>query len=521
MRCGPLLTLSGVLLCVFSTAAAAADLAGRPNVLLICVDDLRCSLGCYGDGAARSPEIDRLARESRVFLRHYAFSAACGPSRSTLLSGRRTLSWDYCAPLRARMLREKVAEPETPLSLPHLFRQNGYRTVCIGKVSHQPGGVLDPAQRFKELPFSWEAAYAPTGQWHTPLRAFFAFADGQSYNAAIRPLSREPPRLPYEAADVDDEGYPDGLNAKAAVEELRRLSASRRPFFLAVGFYKPHLPFSVPKRYWDLYDPEQLPAPPCRKPPQNCRVELSLHNSYEPTTHYQWPGGKGRVDEAEGKVLRHGYYAAVSYVDAQIGKVLAEYRRLGLEQNTIVMLWSDHGWHLGDHGVWGKWTNFECALRSPLIIRVPQQPQPGRATEAIVETVDLYPTLAALCGLRPPDNLHGRSIAELIERPTAPGKAAAIGMLQKHSPQLGLTLRTERYRYVKWIHIRTGREEFVELYDHHTDSFESNNVSADHPDVLAELDAQLQQAVAEPVRHAHPPMRQRSIGPVLPTDSSR
>ncbi len=479
-------------------------LAGRlcaadpPNVLLICVDDLRCSLGCYGDAIAKTPHIDQLAREGRVFLKHYTFCAACGPSRSSMLSGRRTLDWDYLRAMRERAQRGGLKEPTEAVSLPHLFRQHGYRTVAIGKVSHQPGGVVDPQQTIHELPFSWDESFAPTGKWQTPWRAFFGYADGSASNKVVEETRNLTPKLPYEWAPVDDEGYPDGLNARAAIEKLRELAPQRQPFFLAVGFYKPHLPFNAPKKYWDLYDREKISPAPWPRAPENLDAPITLHDSYEPTTHYRWPSPPGIVSEEQGRILKHGYYAAVSYVDQQIGKVLDEYRRLDLEKNTIVVLWSDHGWHLGDHGIWGKATNYEWALRSPLIMRVPNQSRPGESAAGIVDGIDLYPTLATLCGLPLPSNLEGANVSSLIENPDGPGRGFVISY--SSSPQArGMAIRTEHHRIVKW-HIPQLNRTMVELYDHRTDPNESRNVAAEQPGVAALFEPQLNEmlGLAEP-----------------------
>lgn len=436
----------------------------RPNILLICVDDLRPELGCYGVKDIKTPNIDRLASEGRLYRRHYAYAAACGPSRSTLLSGRRTVDWDIFK--KERRLKEA---PNTAFSIPTLFKRNGYTTVCVGKVSHKPGGVTDVAQKIHEVPFSWDRSYAPTGAWKEPWRAFFSYAHGHAENRLM--LKREPPRYPYESADVADDGYADGLNAQAAIRELNQLKD--KPFFLAVGFYKPHLPFNAPKKYWDLYDRGKLSQASQGKPPQNSFSKLNLHNSYEPTTHYKWDGKV--VTEKQGRTLKHGYYAAVSYVDAQIGKVLDEIKRLGLDKNTAIVLWSDHGWHLGDYGIWGKATNYEIALRSPLIIKTPGLNKPGVPTKALAGSVDLFPTLADLCNLPKPTHLQGKSLLATIIDPEAPGKKAVIG-----SWNGGQTIRTERYRMIT----KAGK---TELYDHQDDASESNNVAAQHPKVVAKL----------------------------------
>jgi arylsulfatase A-like enzyme len=344
---------------------------------------------------------------------------------------------------------------------------------------------MDVEQRVPQVPFSWNLTYAPVGQWRTPWRAFFGFAGGEAYNTASLPKAdRDAPRLPYEAADVPDNGYPDGLHAEEAVKQLRDLKQRGSPFLLAIGFYKPHLPFNAPKRYWDLY-PRDLPLAPNPFPPSNTNPAISLHPSSELTGNHYWPGGSGKVTEDDARALRHGYYACVSYIDAQVGKVLSELKRLGLDSNTVVVLWSDHGWHLGEHGIFGKQTNHEIAVRSPLIVRMPCMPRPGQPAQGLAETVDLYPTLAGLCGLRAPADLRGTSLFPLIRDPEAAGREFAFS----HHPRgrlLGRTLRTQRYRLVYWTDQNAAPVQ-TELYDHQHDPGENLNVAAANPAVAADL----------------------------------
>jgi iduronate 2-sulfatase len=472
--------------CMVFTCDSRADAqdSARPNVLLICVDDLRPELGCYGAEQIQSPNIDSLAAEGRRFDRHYVQVAACGPSRCSLLTGRRVLhSWDAWG--AARKLK---TEPAQPVSLAHLFHRNGYRTVCIGKISHQPGGVMDPQQTIHEVPFSWDRAFAPIGVWKDPWGAFFCYADG---SVRLYGYGRNRSDTPaFEMADVSDDGYADGLNAAAAIEQLGELKRQDKPFLLAVGFYKPHLPHNAPKKYWDLYDRAKIGLPPNFHSATNIDPKISLHQSYELTTHYKWPGGLGKISEEQAIHQRHAYFACVSYVDAQIGKVLDEYRRLGLDKNTIVVLWGDHGWHLGEHRIFCKATNYEIATRSPLIIRTPGMAQAGEAASGLVETVDLYPTLADLCRLPEPADLAGQSLRPLLADPQHPGKDGALSnyRLNGHG---GSALRTDRWRLVEWIHLKTGERTQVELYDHRTDPRETNNVAADHPQVVQRLLKQL------------------------------
>jgi len=461
---------AAVALSPMARAAGGGGAKGRPNVLFIAVDDLRPELGCYGSRHIRTPNIDKLAKSARLFKRHYIQSAVCGPSRCSLLTGRRLWSWDCW-----KAARKLKTEPAVPVSIAHLFRRGGYRTVCIGKISHLPGGVTDPAGKRHEVPFSWDLAYAPNGKWKDPWGAFFCYADGSVRQYGYGRNKTNTPA--FECADVADEGYADGLNAREAIKQLGDLKSRRKPFFLAVGFYKPHLPHNAPKKYWNMYDPDKIPLAPNRQPPKNVDAGISLHPSFELTGHYAWPGGRGKITDAQARNQRHAYFACVSYIDAQVGKVLDELKRLDLDRNTIVVLWGDHGWHLGEHGIFGKQTNFEIAARSPLIIKTPDMPRAGKSTDALAETVDIYPTLADLCGLKAPADLSGVSLKPILGDPTRRGKDGAFSFFGR-GRYFGRTLRTDRYRIVEWSDSRKKLPAKVELYDHQTDPGENTNIAA-------------------------------------------
>ncbi len=453
------------------------------NVLFIAVDDLRPELGCYGADYMHTPNIDKLASEGRIFRNHFVHDAACGPSRSTLLSGIRTTNWDIF-----KNIRESNSKPDSIFSLPQLFKENGYTTVGIGKISHQPGGVMDSLQTIHEVPFSWDTTYAPVGIWKDPWQAFFSYEGGKARTSYYnRPTNRT--LSPFEAADVSDNGYADGLNAEEAIKQLHKLKDST--FFLAVGFYKPHLPFNAPKKYWDLYDPEKIPIADYREMPENVNSDICLHsnrNSYEPRGTYTWPGDTlwWQVTPEREKTLKHGYCAAVSYVDAQIGKVLNELKNLGLDKNTIVVLWGDHGWHLGDYGIWGKHTNFDIALNSPLIIKQPQMNQPGVFADGIVETVDIFPTLAVLCQIRPPENLEGMSLRPAIENPESKIKEYAISEREAFG-SYGISVRTEKYRLMVWTDQSTGDTIDINLFENNEKPVPYHDISDSNPEIVQEL----------------------------------
>jgi len=443
------------------------------NVLFIAVDDLRPELGCYGKEYMHTPNIDNLASKGRVFRNHFVHCAACGPSRSTLLSGRRTLSWDIF-----REIRESGSKPDGIFSLPQLFKENGYLTVCIGKISHQPGGVIDSVQKIHEVPYSWNKAYAPVGEWKYPWNAFFSYSEGKS-----RPRKyNEATKSPFEAADVSDIGYADGLNSEEAIKQLQKLKDTT--FFLAVGFYKPHLPFNAPKRYWDLYNPENIPEAVYKELPKNVKSNICLHGnheSYEPRTHYLWPNDTSNyeITKERGKILKHGYCAAVSYIDAQIGKVLDALEELGLDENTIVILWGDHGWQLGEHALWCKHANFKTSLNAPLVIKAPGF-KGQLKTKGLVEFIDIYPSLCELAGLSLPDQLHGKSFVPLLKDSELLWENAVYSRFHK-----GESVITNRYLYTEWFD-KEGNSIDRMIFDHEKDPEENINIinHSDLPFVL-------------------------------------
>ncbi|MDB4385103.1 sulfatase [Opitutaceae bacterium] len=447
-----------------------------PNLLFIAVDDLKPLLGCYGESWMKTPNIDRLASKSRVFNRHYVQVATCGGSRHALLTGLRpAVEEDYGnSPFTTHRTELAARAVE---SFPHLFKQNGYKTVAVGKISHVVVG-----DGRSDLPRSWSEVIPLKRRW----------GDRHNFiNAYVNP----DPELrnkgyAFEAPLIDDKGYPDGWIAEHAVDALGELKD--QPFFLAVGFCKPHLPFNAPQKYWDLYDPDEIPAIPHPEIPKGIDPSRSLHPSFELMGQYDVPEG-ALADPDYVRTLRHGYCAAVSYADAQIGKVLDELDRLELSENTIVVLWGDHGWHLGDLGTWGKHTAFEHALRSPLILRIPELNQPGSSSDALIETVDIYPTLADLFGLPGPEGLGGDSFASILNRPDAKGPEAAFGYQRswpyKANPKRygpwAKTIRTDRYRFVRWTtEIEGGEVVDLELYDHHNDPQESRNIADQRPDLV-------------------------------------
>ena len=458
---------------LFAPAALfAAAPAARPNVLLICVDDLKPVLGCYGDPYSKTPHIDRLASRALRFDRAYCNQAVCSPSRNALLASLRPQTLGiYDLPTNFRASRPDA------ITLPQYFRTAGYRTEAMGKLFHVGHGNFEDTASWTVPHFRPKAPQYALAENAAPAEAAPKKKSAKKSNGAA-----------VESADVADDFYADGQIAAEAVARLKAAAASREPFFMGVGFLKPHLPFVAPKKYWDLHDPAKLPQPARLTAPDGA-PDYAPQFGGELRNYDGIPPGNNPLDDKLTRRLIHGYYAATSYMDAQLGKVMAALDETGLAKNTIVVLWGDHGWHLGDHGMWCKHTNYEEATRIPLLVAVPGQK--GAATSALVETVDVYPTLAALAGLPAPQGLDGRSFAALFTDPAAAHRDHAIHVYPR-GQRLGRAIRTERYRLVEWK--APGGDpttaEF-ELYDYRDDPGETKNVAAVRPAVVATLRALL------------------------------
>ena len=446
-------------------AASSSD-TKRLNVLFIAVDDLRPQLGCYGDTIVKSPHIDRLAARGTVFGRAYCQQALCSPSRISLLSGR--------YPATTRILNIGPALRETMpdiVTLPQHFKNNGYFARSLGKVYHV--GIDDPPSW--SVP-SWQSRkprYGPEGQ--AAVRTY-----REQMKAAGKPIpaKREGAAFyagpAFEAPDVPDEALSDGDIGREAVAALRDLSRKReQPFFLAVGFHNPHVPWIAPKKYWDLYRPESIPLPDNRYPPKNA-PNFAARTGAD----FYWYGNvpKDRKITPEfGRRCLHGYLAAVSYIDAQVGRLLDTLAETGLERDTLVIFWGDHGYYMGEHGWWGgKHNNYEGATRAPLIVAVPGQQRRGVTCDALVEFVDIYPSLAELCGLPTPQGTEGRSFKPLIGNPDGSTKGASYSWYPKGGYQ-GIAMRTDRWRFVEWR--KRGQPSVYELYDHRDDPQENENLA--------------------------------------------
>ncbi|TDE12821.1 sulfatase [Dyadobacter psychrotolerans] len=472
-------TLCFGLYAVFLTFGAAKPAAKKPNVLFICIDDLRPDLKVYGNPIVHSPNLDKLAGQATVFRNQYVTQPTCGASRYSLLTGRlprRPVELKNEAIEQQIAGKRRTDKPETFIDN---LRRNGYYTVGIGKVSHSADGYVyeytEPKSDKLELPNSWDEMLFDPGKWQTGWNAFFAYADGSNRQAKKAEVK------PYEKADVPDESYPDGLSANLAVKKLKELAKKDQPFFLSVGFFKPHLPFTAPKKYWDLYDESKIKLTDSPDVPENVN-EASLHPSVE-FNQYQLGEEKASlqkpVSDVYARKLRHAYYAAISYTDAQVGKVLDELKAQGLAENTIIVVWSDHGWHLGDYRVWGKHTIFDQSLRSVLIVKTPGNKK-AAVRDQIISSVDIYPTLMELCGVKTLPELDGKTFTDLLK--PKPGKNWENVAYSYYNR--GITVRNDRYRFTKYFR---EKQPVVELYDHKSDPHENHNVAEQHPEVVAEL----------------------------------
>ena len=470
MRQQLLLFLFGYSLCGsmhFSHDAMASEPA-RPNVLFIAVDDLRPELGCYGKSHIKSPNIDKLAASGFVFERAYCMVPTCGASRASLMTSIR--------PARDRFVTYTAkAQEDAPgiMTLNTHFKNHGYHTISNGKIFHFRE---DNAQGWSEAPWRPKGG----GGWRL---------EASRELAKTNPRNRGPA---FESADASDTEYGDGMLAEKAVADLRRLKGESEPFFLAVGFLKPHLPFVAPKRYWDLYDADLIDLPDNYHPPKNAPNE-AIHTSGELRSYAGVPP-EGKVSDQLARNLIHGYYACVSFTDAQIGKVLDELDVLGLTENTIVILWGDHGWNLAEHTLWCKHSCFETSMHAPLIIRAPGVTTAGQRTKALTEFIDIYPSLSELAGLPLPAHLQGTSFVPILKNPKTQGKPSAIGRYKK-----GDTIRTDRFRFSEYTNAEGS---FISrmLYNHQSDPAEDLNI-ADIPEQSAEVErltAELHKGMGRP-----------------------
>jgi iduronate 2-sulfatase len=469
------------------------------NILFIAVDDLKPELGCYGSKVVKSPNIDALANQSTLFNSAYCQQAVCGPTRASMLTGLRpdkTKVWD---------LKTKLREVNPSIvSLPQLFKSNGYTTIGMGK-------IFDPSNtdKYGDEP-SWSVPFLKSftlakgyeniafGIYQSPSVKEKVKADGdedKDESQFYGPNKNQAIRFSTESLDVPDEAYMDGAMANYAVEQLKNLATTKQPFFMAVGFKKPHLPFIAPKKYWDLYDRNKIELAQFKQPALNS-PDIAYQNGGElrnyaadikPLNANNKELGLTLAEEKQ-KELLHGYYACISYTDAQIGKLLAALKQNGLDKNTIIVLWGDHGWHLGDHNMWCKHSNFEQATKIPLIVKVPNVTK-GKKAESLVESVDLFPTLCELAGIKKESYLDGKSLVPALKNNKTTVKEFAISQYPRGAGDgakevMGYSIRTKQYRYTEWVKGFTTNKEFneadikaIELYDYKNDPLETKNIA--------------------------------------------
>ena len=523
---------------VFQCKTAFATL--RPNVLFVSIDDLRPELGCYGSPIAKSPHLDKLAKEGMRFDRAYCQQAICSPSRASLMTGARP---DEIGVIENTAYFREL-NPEI-VTLPQHFIKHGYEAVYCGKIYH--GRMTDDKHSWSRKP-----AYTRCPVKMKWLPGNYALPENQKLWASNKEkmmakygkagsggLVHGPA---YESADVPDHAYSDGFSTRLAIATLKDHieKKPKQPLFLALGFKKPHLDFVAPKKYWDLYDREKIKLAKQTKSPEG-GAATGLHASFELRTRHGIPK-KGPIGPELAKTLLHGYYACVSYVDAQIGMMLEALDEVGIRDDTVIVVWGDHGWHLGDMGIWGKATNYEIATRVPLIVWTPAMKARGESTRALVELVDIYPTLCELADLPRPDHLSGKSFVSLLDEPKRKWKKHALSQFPNPALRewaanplspgmrktffgplikevegkiirqqgkswdrelfenhlMGYSLRTEAYRLVAWLDYRDldAKPVFLELYDQKADPDETRNVAFANQDKTEALLRQLKRELA-------------------------
>lgn len=505
--------------CAVVGVSASAETPDRPNILFLSMDDFGPYLKGYGKEQVIAPNLDRLMERSMRFDRAYCQMAICSSSRSSLMTGMRpdsigvyNLVTDF---------RDKAPDIAT---LPEHFKQHGYHTQAVGKNFHPAYAFHQDVdgQPNMDDPQSWSAPLwlpSPPHYYHTEA----GIEDAQKVFARTRMRADETPEdwgkyvirgFATEAPEVSEDELYDGQVTNQALKVMREIAAKDQPFFLGVGFLKPHFPFIAPKKYWDLYDRSEIKIAENNFPPRDAPpIALQVH----------WPEARAQSDvpnsgailPEKSREMIHGYYACISYVDALVGRVLAELDRLGLTENTIIMLWGDHGFSLGENSMWAKLTNFEMATRAPLMVALPDGRGAGQHTDALVEFVDMYPTLSELAGLPLPDHLEGTSFVPLLTEPERPWKSAAFSQYYRRgianyrvnplaidtplgyrdypkTGTMGYTMRTDRYRFTLWEeHGNPAVNRGIELYDHLLDPAENVNIAV-HPE-QAELVAELTQ----------------------------
>lgn len=462
-----------------AVSGAIADESKRPNVLLLLVDDLKPSFGAYGDDFVHSPNLDRLFERGLRCDKAYCNQAVCAPSRNNLLVGSRSTSTG----IYSLGYHFRRALPNA-VTLPQHFMNHGYHAAGVGKVFHIGHGNINDKKSWS-VPFQTDKVIdyvlpESTGGQLTKEQALFS----------NQPKDGLPRGAAWERADVDDEAYADGRIASEGIRRLENYAEGEQPFFLALGFCKPHLPFCAPEKYWRLYDDVGLPEATLDSLPKDAPAIAGKGKSAEITQFKPLPLQKP-IPTPMAKTLVHGYYSALSYMDAQLGRVVDAVDRLGLADNTIIVLWGDHGYHLGDHGLWTKHTNYEQANRIPILFVAPGVTQPGTSTDELVETVDIYPTLASLAGLPTPNGpqpIDGDDLTPVLLDPNASVSDHAYHCFPR-GKHIGRAIRTDKYRLVEWSPWKGKGPTMVELYDYENDAAETRNLAKSKPKIVTELRA--------------------------------
>lgn len=484
----------------------------KPNILFLSIDDLRPTLGAYGDSIALTPNIDQLAAEGMTFRSTFTQVAVCAPSRASLMTGLRPDS------TRVWHLGDKFREinPNT-VTMPQYFSKFGYHTVNLGKIFHN----YMPDSISWDEPDLRPSRYLKPDWIHRDGETFYISEEVNRSQAIKRDslLKLRPIRYAdgwntgpaWEAADVHDTMYYDGAQTKLAKQTLSRLAKMDQPFYMGMGYFRPHLPFAVPKKYWDLYDPEKIPLPPNPEIPEGAMLHTmnSMYElrHYDGFNHIGHPTSSYRMSQDTIRTLRQGYYASVSYVDALLGDLFAHMKKIGIYENTIIILWGDHGWKLGNHNSWGKMTNYNIDLKVPMIIRYPGQKNNGAQTFAFTELIDMFPSLCELAGIDVPDYMQGTSFVPLLEDPDRPWKKAAFSQFHRRPKvsadgkrYMGYSINTEKYHYIAWYdwNPETGTKGMFkgeELYDSQNDPYETINVAdkAEFREIVKSLSKQLEE----------------------------
>jgi len=502
-RCFLKITSAGTVACFFSGFKLPGN-GKRPNILFIAVDDLRPELNCYGVDYVKSPNIDAIAKRGVLFLQAHCQSAVCNPSRASLMTGLRpdsTRVWDLQTNFRTTI--------PGVVTLPQHFRDNGYYAAAIGKIYHNifpdDQSWSEPEMHIDGYPFDPDAVYRSRENMDLIEQRKKEITAGGDQARYIDKYGKWYLKAKaFEIVDMPDNVYYDGAQTDVAVEKLGELSRMGKPFFFGIGYYRPHLPFNVPKKYWDMYDREKIPLAendylPRNSPPMaiNNMKELAGYSDFKNTRH----PAEGKLSEEEARLLKHGYLASVSYVDAQIGRLVERLKQLNLHDNTIIVLWGDNGWKLGEHNSWCKMTDYEVDTRVPLIVSAPGIGKSNIKCEGMVELVDIYPGLCELAGLKIPDGLEGTSFVPLLSNPERKWKQAVFSQYLsegKWAPPDGISymsysIRTAGYRYVEFYKWPAKEYADCELYDHKIDPGENNNIAAlsRNKELVAKLSAQL------------------------------